>query len=101
MSQLVVFLDDGGVMNDNSQRALQWQRLVSEFFVPLLGGTPDAWIEANRVVIDHILDLENWRTRIFKRREIFLSGTVTSGILVWLSTTSFQVICKNKFVPRE
>jgi FMN phosphatase YigB (HAD superfamily) len=43
-----IFLDDGGVLNDNSLRAPQWQRLVGEFFVPRLGGTPEAWAEANR-----------------------------------------------------
>ena len=37
-TRLMVFLDDGGVMNDNNERGLQWQRLVSEYFVPLLGG---------------------------------------------------------------
>ncbi len=64
MSQLMIFLDDGGVMNDNSQRALQWQRLVSEFFVPLLGGTTEAWIEANRVVADRLFHPDNWHMRI-------------------------------------
>jgi hypothetical protein len=54
VSQLMIFLDDGGVMNDNSQRASQWQRLVSEFFLPLLGGTKEAWIEANRVAVDRV-----------------------------------------------
>ena len=51
MPQFVVFLDDGGVMNDNSQRGFQWRRLVGEFFVPLLGGTSEAWVEANRIDI--------------------------------------------------
>jgi len=64
VSQLMIFLDDGGVMNDSSQRALQWQRLVSEFFVPLLGGTTEAWIEANRVAFDRLFDLDNWRMRV-------------------------------------
>jgi len=59
-----VFLDDGGVMNDNSQRAEQWQRLVSEFFLPLLGGASEAWIEANRVVANRMFELENWRMRV-------------------------------------
>ena len=43
----VVFVDDGGVLNDNSARAPQWRRLLSEYFVPRLGGTPDAWAHAN------------------------------------------------------
>ncbi len=63
-SQPVIFLDDGGVMNDSSRRALQWQRLVAEFFAPRLGGTTEAWREANRLVIDRLLDLERWRLRI-------------------------------------
>ncbi len=64
MSQLMVFLDDGGVMSDSSQRTVQWQRLVSEFFTPLLGGTPETWIEANRIVYDRLLDPDNWQIRI-------------------------------------
>ena len=47
-----IFLDDGGVMNDNGRRAPQWERLVGEFLAPELGGDPAAWGEANRVVFD-------------------------------------------------
>ena len=50
MPRLVLFIDDGGVMNDNAVRGPQWQRLVGEFFAPRLGGAPEAWAEANRVV---------------------------------------------------
>src|SRR5947209_7489342 len=64
MSQLTIFLDDGGVMNNNSLRASQWQGLVSDFFAPLLGGTIEAWIDANRVVINRILEPESWGKRI-------------------------------------
>jgi hypothetical protein len=39
----VVFLDDGGVLNDNERRAPEWRRLLGEFFAPRLGGTPEAW----------------------------------------------------------
>ncbi len=49
MSRFDLFLDDGGVMNDNAVRGPQWQRMVGEFFAPILGGTPEAWAEANRV----------------------------------------------------
>ena len=45
-----VFLDDGGVLNDNSLRAPQWQRLVGEFLAPSLGGQPEAWGAANPAV---------------------------------------------------
>ena len=51
-----VFLDDGGVLNDNERRAEQWRRLLGEFFAPRLGGTPDAWGEANRSVYLAIWD---------------------------------------------
>jgi phosphoglycolate phosphatase-like HAD superfamily hydrolase len=43
----VLFLDDGGVISDNTERSLQWQRLLGDFFAPRLGGTPEAWAAAN------------------------------------------------------
>jgi len=42
-----IFLDDGGVINDNNLRGPQWQRLFGEFMVPRFGGEADAWGEAN------------------------------------------------------
>lgn len=42
-----LFIDDGGVMNDNSIRPAEWQRLVGEFMPPRLGGDPKRWAEAN------------------------------------------------------
>ena len=50
----VVFLDDGGVLNDNERRAPQWRRLLGEFFAPRFGGTEAAWSEANQVVFSGI-----------------------------------------------
>lgn len=64
MSRLVVFLDDGGVMNDNARRGSQWQRLVAEFFAPILGGEQVAWAEANRVVAEGLLEPAAWRSRV-------------------------------------
>ena len=60
----IIFLDDGGVMNDNNARALQWQRLVGEYFVPLLGGSHEAWSRANRVVTDRLFEPDAWRRRV-------------------------------------
>lgn len=60
----IIFLDDGGVMNDNTVRALQWQRLVGEYFVPLLGGSSEAWASANRVVTGRLFEPGTWRKRI-------------------------------------
>ena len=42
-----IFLDNGGVITDNSQRGPQYRRLVAEFFVPRFGGTHDIWETAN------------------------------------------------------
>lgn len=50
----VVFLDDGGVLNDNARRAPEWRRLLGEYFTPRLGGTPEAWAAANMIVIEDI-----------------------------------------------
>jgi len=54
-----VFLDDGGVLNDNERRAVEWRRLLGEFFAPRLGGTAAAWGEANMTVYDALWD--DWR----------------------------------------
>jgi FMN phosphatase YigB (HAD superfamily) len=64
MAQWVVFLDDGGVMNDNRLRGPQWQRLVAEFFAPQLGGPPEAWSKANRAVIKAMLEPAVWQERL-------------------------------------
>ena len=49
-----IFLDDGGVMNDNALRGAQWQRLVGEFLAPRLGGDPEARAQANKVVAERM-----------------------------------------------
>jgi phosphoglycolate phosphatase-like HAD superfamily hydrolase len=48
----VVFIDDGGVLNDNERRAAQWRHLLGEYLAPRLGGTPDAWARANVAVFE-------------------------------------------------
>ena len=47
-----IFIDDGGVMNDNATRGSQWQRLVGEFFSTKLGGDRQAWERANAIVFE-------------------------------------------------
>ncbi len=64
MKRPVILIDDGGVMNDNRLRGAQWQRLVGEFFAARLGGTLEAWAEANRIVATNILSPENWLARV-------------------------------------
>ena len=65
----VLFVDDGGVLNDNARRAPEWRRLVGEFFAPRLGGTPEAWAAANAAVI------EGWW-----RRWLAYAPTAVSGV---------------------
>jgi phosphoglycolate phosphatase-like HAD superfamily hydrolase len=62
MKKPVIFLDDGGVLNDNTVRGPQWQQRVAEYFAPRLGGAPEAWAEANKVVIDQVLEAQTWET---------------------------------------
>jgi beta-phosphoglucomutase-like phosphatase (HAD superfamily) len=51
---LALFLDDGGVLNDNSLRGPEWLRLIGEFMPLRMGGTPDQWAGANRVVFSQV-----------------------------------------------
>lgn len=50
-----LFIDDGGVLNDNARRGPEFLRLIAEFFPPRLGGTPEAWGEANRATFRRVI----------------------------------------------
>lgn len=56
MPPLNIFLDDGGVITDKQRRAAEFGRLVGDYFVPLLGGTEEAWARAHRVVVDRLAE---------------------------------------------
>jgi len=56
MSLLNIFLDDGGVITDKQRRAAEFERLVGDCFVALLGGTEAAWTRAHRTVVDRLAD---------------------------------------------
>ena len=64
MKRPVILIDDGGVMSDNRLRGAQWQRLIGEFFAPRLGGTLEAWADANRIVATNFFIPENWQARV-------------------------------------
>jgi len=57
-SDFVVFFDDGGVMNDNRLRGIQWQKLVGEFFSPKFGGELHKWAEGNFEFITRFIEEE-------------------------------------------
>ncbi|KAF8939681.1 hypothetical protein BGZ58_008976 [Dissophora ornata] len=47
-----IFLDSAGVINDNTQRAPQWIRYLSEYIpTTVLGGTAQVWGQANAQII--------------------------------------------------
>lgn len=52
----ILFIDDGGVLSDNSKRAPEWRRLLGEFFPSRLGGTAEDWAEANRAVFPPLFE---------------------------------------------
>ena len=56
MSPLNIFLDDGGVITAKQRRAAEFGRLVGDCFVPLLGGTQEAWTRAHSAVVDRLAD---------------------------------------------
>ncbi|HEY0072164.1 MAG TPA: HAD-IA family hydrolase [Chloroflexia bacterium] len=64
MPDTVLFLDDGGVISDNNVRAPQWQRLVGEFFPPLLGGRPEDWERANQEFTTALFEPAAWAARL-------------------------------------
>ena len=56
MPDLTLFIDDGGVLNDNTRRGPEFLRLIAEFFPPRLGGTPEAWADANRAIFRSVFE---------------------------------------------
>jgi HAD superfamily hydrolase (TIGR01509 family) len=91
MSKPILFLDDGGVMNDNIQRGTQWRRHIGEFFVPLLGGTHEAWSDANLVVATGIFEADNWQQRTQAAAGLPYTAFDRSYQLDWLGGMCQQI----------
>ena len=51
MTRPILFIDDGGVLNETPLLIAQWETLVGECMPILLGGTVEAWTNANRTVL--------------------------------------------------
>ena len=49
-----LFLDDGGVLNNNGLRGPEWLRLIGEFMPARMGGTIEQWARANQVVFPQV-----------------------------------------------
>ena len=80
----VLFIDDGGVLNDNARRGPEWLRLIGGFMSPRLGGATDRWAQANAVEFPRV-----WGS-IVKR----LSGFDTyTGFLRTYSVEWMRAMC--------
>ena len=66
----IVFVDLGGAIIDKDQQITQWQGLVGECLVRLLGGTQGAWTLAHRMVTKR---LEKWEEAYGQTPADFLS----------------------------
>lgn len=86
-----VFLDDGGVLNDNELRGPQWRRLVGEFFVPRLGGTPEAWSDANRTGFTTAIENMHSRLAGWRGPDFDYARVVSACDLEWLESMASTV----------
>jgi HAD superfamily hydrolase (TIGR01509 family) len=60
MMTITIFFDDGGVLNDNRIRGMQWKTLVGEYYSLRFGGEPEVWGDANQKLIASFFDIF-WR----------------------------------------
>ncbi len=75
-----LFLDDGGVLNDNSLRGPEWLRLIGEFMPARLGGTAEQWASANRVVFSQVWGNIQKRLPDFASHQEFLRAYATNWV---------------------
>ena len=69
--RLDVFLDDGGVLNDNRRRGPEWLRLIGEFMPARLGGEAQGWTDANRSVFSPLWARLQGKMPGFESYEVF------------------------------
>ncbi len=79
-----LFLDDGGVLNDNNLRGPEWLRLLGEFMPDRMGGTAESWAGANRQVFPKLWKQVQSRMGEFSSHREFMQFYATS----WLSEMS-------------
>ena len=78
----VLFVDKGGVLIDNEEDlGPQWRRLIGEFLSPRLGGTPEAWGEANLSAFQR--QLERWRAAMAKPGPADIRGFFAKDACLW------------------
>lgn len=92
-----VFLDDGGVLNNNELRAPQWQELIAQYFAPRYGGNHHAWKKANRIAFEDLL--KSWQQAKQKPEIDFLTFWQKESEL-WIATM-FQHVGISPPPPHE
>jgi FMN phosphatase YigB (HAD superfamily) len=80
----ILFLDDGGVMNDNAVRAPQWRAMVGDYLAPVLGGQPQAWGDANFAVMEKMYLHDAWQVRLRANLDDYASFDA-AYLLDWLN----------------
>ncbi len=89
MSEIqAVFLDDGGVLNNNELRAPQWQKLIAQYFAPRYGGNHNAWKKANRIAFENLL--KSWK-KAKKKPELDFQTFWQNESELWITTMFHQV----------
>lgn len=83
-----VFLDDGGVLNNNELRAPQWQELTAQYFAPRYGGDHNAWKQANRISFEKVM--KSWQ-KAKKEPEIDFNGFWQKESEQWVTTMFHHV----------
>ncbi len=86
-SPLTLFLDDGGVLNDNGLRGPEWLRLVGEFMPARMGGTAEQWSSANRTVFPRVWEELLKRLPTFANHQEFQQTYATD----WMSAMCTHV----------
>ncbi len=81
--EYTIFFDDGGVMNDNRLRGIQWQKMIGEYFFPKYGGEPHKWAEANFEFIKEFTEEHN--ELIEESHEIEYNSYYDNFINSWIS----------------
>ena len=71
-----LFLDDGGVLNDNSLRGPKFLRLIADFMPAWMGGSAEEWAKANQVVFPQVWETIQKRLPNYANHQEFRGGSL-------------------------
>ncbi|KAF9353547.1 hypothetical protein BGX26_008694 [Mortierella sp. AD094] len=92
-----IFLDSGGVINDNSRRAPQWIQLLEEYMPKtMLGGPGPMWGRANAILVERLFK-DNMFDQIMAESANF-DDFDRRYSLYWIQNT---VVVVNQFLKEE